>query len=275
MLTTVSSQSSNRNLQCTRPGFVSVSRTLATERCGDTGYLNNNTLPLVALVSHPGSGNSWLRYLLEGASGIYTGSIYKDPGVFKSGMFGEGDNPTSRRTLVVKAHPSHEYLINITASFDKIVLLIRNPYEAFVAEFNRKMTKDHTGFAQVDDFNGEVWLEYIRIATRDWAMHQLHLIQSKKPLLLVTFDELRANMSRELRRILYFIGYKPPDMERRLECLGRNPVGDFKRPQTRTSYDPYVTDTMRMINHAVETIRKALLLKNLGNLPKWERDIKL
>ena len=32
----------------------------------------------VALASFPGSGNTWLRHMLEGASGIFTGSRYKD-----------------------------------------------------------------------------------------------------------------------------------------------------------------------------------------------------
>jgi len=31
-----------------------------------------------ALASYPGSGNTWVRYLLEAASGIFTGSRYKD-----------------------------------------------------------------------------------------------------------------------------------------------------------------------------------------------------
>ncbi len=34
--------------------------------------------PPIALASYPGSGNTWLRYLLEGAGGIFTGSRYKD-----------------------------------------------------------------------------------------------------------------------------------------------------------------------------------------------------
>ena len=33
--------------------------------------------PLTGLWSYPGSGNSWMRYLLEQATGIITGSIYE------------------------------------------------------------------------------------------------------------------------------------------------------------------------------------------------------
>lgn len=41
---------------------------------------------LIALASFPGSGNTWLRYLLQQATGIYTGSVYKDFGLLKSGF---------------------------------------------------------------------------------------------------------------------------------------------------------------------------------------------
>ena len=32
----------------------------------------------VVLASFPGSGNTWLRHMIEGAGGIFTGSRYKD-----------------------------------------------------------------------------------------------------------------------------------------------------------------------------------------------------
>lgn len=34
--------------------------------------------PPTALASYPGSGNTWIRYLIETAGGIFTGSRYKD-----------------------------------------------------------------------------------------------------------------------------------------------------------------------------------------------------
>lgn len=41
---------------------------------------------LIALASFPGSGNTWLRYLLQQATGIFTGSVYNDFGLLKSGF---------------------------------------------------------------------------------------------------------------------------------------------------------------------------------------------
>ena len=42
-----------------------------------------------ALASYPGSGNTWLRYLIEGATGIFTGSRYKDLQIQMYGLWGE------------------------------------------------------------------------------------------------------------------------------------------------------------------------------------------
>ena len=33
--------------------------------------------PITGLWSHPGSGNTWMRYLIEQATGKITGSVYK------------------------------------------------------------------------------------------------------------------------------------------------------------------------------------------------------
>ena len=43
---------------------------------------------VVALASFPGSGNTWLRYLLQQATGIITGSIYKDHALLRNGFPG-------------------------------------------------------------------------------------------------------------------------------------------------------------------------------------------
>ena len=44
---------------------------------------------LTGLMSYPGSGNTWLRYLLQQATGIVTGSVYMDGALKKGGFPGE------------------------------------------------------------------------------------------------------------------------------------------------------------------------------------------
>ena len=84
------------------------------------------------LVSYPGSGNSWVRQLLESATGIYTGSDKDcDLDYIKIGMLGEGI--TSNKVIAVKFH--WEALPKWT--FKKVIYIIRNPYDAFVADHQR------------------------------------------------------------------------------------------------------------------------------------------
>ena len=58
-------------------------------------------LPATALASYPGSGNTWVRALLEGATGVLTGSVYVDPSLVNAGFLGEG---ATERVLAVKTH---------------------------------------------------------------------------------------------------------------------------------------------------------------------------
>ena len=38
-----------------------------------TRFAIKGSIPLRALASYPGSGNTWIRYLIEAATGVYTG----------------------------------------------------------------------------------------------------------------------------------------------------------------------------------------------------------
>jgi len=44
------------------------------------------TFGKTALVSYPGSGNTWLRHLIEMASGVFTGSVYFDENLYSRGV---------------------------------------------------------------------------------------------------------------------------------------------------------------------------------------------
>ena len=105
----------------------------------------------VGLVSVPGSGNTWVRGLLERATGICTGSIYTDEPVRMAGFLGEYIR--SGRVIVVKDHTSDfqwkgEILESRNAEdalFDSIIFLIRNPFDTFVAERHRVATLHQIG----------------------------------------------------------------------------------------------------------------------------------
>lgn len=65
------------------------------------------------------------------------------------GFFGEMIDSSDGTTFGVKDHYIHGK--KRSGSYEKAIILIRNPYDAFVAEFNRK-SKGHVGHRNSDDF---------------------------------------------------------------------------------------------------------------------------
>ena len=104
----------------------------------------NSSGPVVALVSYPGSGNTWLRYLLEQVTGILTGSAYCD-NELKSFFFGE--HVVSGNVLLVKTHTGRFGLedpvqaLGSGSKVEKAIILVRNPFNAIVSEAHRRYGK--------------------------------------------------------------------------------------------------------------------------------------
>ena len=115
----------------------------------------------VGLVSVPGSGNTWVRGLLEKATGICTGSIYCDVPLRNKGFVGEFVQDDS--VLVVKSHTSDYQWKGVKlekrnrddALYGSAILLIRNPFETFVSERHRIQTlaKIHSGKSSGGDLS--------------------------------------------------------------------------------------------------------------------------
>lgn len=54
-------------------------------RCTEKKFLPEKSSTLVALSSFPGAGNTWVRHLIELATGYYTGSYYFDGTLYNRG----------------------------------------------------------------------------------------------------------------------------------------------------------------------------------------------
>ena len=134
------------------PGVIHVQK-------GTCRFLSDHSRQPVALVSPEGSGNMWLRGLLERSTGICTGFSYCDYEARARGFAGEGVN--SGHVLVVKTHSAptqwigNEGKVKWEGQYDSAVFLIRNPARSLIAEWNRRMSnklkKDTSHFHP--DFN--------------------------------------------------------------------------------------------------------------------------
>ena len=69
--------------------------------CGQytTRFAVRGSLATRALVSYPGSGNTWIRYLIEAATGVYTGSVFRDKSILSAGHHGEMRDPRDGSTV--------------------------------------------------------------------------------------------------------------------------------------------------------------------------------
>jgi len=106
----------------------------------------------VALLSFPGSGNSWVRQLLETTTGIYTGALYCDPNYIHAGMFGEGIQNSNVLVMKIHFHPNPKWLP------ERIMYIVRNPFDCILAEWNRLLQEkkhpmiQHTAIASQESF---------------------------------------------------------------------------------------------------------------------------
>ena len=111
----------------------------------------------VLLASVPGSGNTWVRTMLERVTGVCTGSLSCDPSLRLRGMCGE--NVRSPLLLLVKSH-SHEVVWNLPSEkrteedaalyVDAVIFIHRDPYAAIVAERHRAASDKHKYSAETN-----------------------------------------------------------------------------------------------------------------------------
>ena len=162
--------------------------------------------------------------LLEKTTGIYTGSIYTDKQLVAGGFVGERTVPRNGETLFQKAHVMTERRMPDPKGF---LFLIRNPFDAAIAEWKRQNGQSHSAVKSETIFEGEKWNEVAKNMLQNWKILAEEAIEIGKnenlPFHLFYYEDLKANATREMEKILDFIEqekvYFVSDREKRLGCL--------------------------------------------------------
>lgn len=173
----------------------------------------------VYLATYPRSGNHWIRYLIEEATGIATSSVYKDPdpphlkvcfpwgGYCRNhGYEGHCRYPVNREVVVVKTH----YLIAAHGSlFDKLpysraVRIIRHPVDSIYSYYRLNEIPE-------DKIPSRKITRYIK----EWRRFQEYW-DSRENVLTIRFEDLYNNPIPYLKMVLEYIGYSvtQEDVER-------------------------------------------------------------
>ncbi|XP_048198715.1 WSC domain-containing protein 2 isoform X2 [Perognathus longimembris pacificus] len=178
------------------------------------------------------------------------------------GFKGERDHWRSGRTICIKTHESGQKEIE---AFDAAILLIRNPYKALMAEFNRKYG-GHIGFAAHAHWKGKEWPEFVRNYAPWWATHTLDWLKFGKRVLVVHFEDLKRDLFAQLGRMVRLLGAAA--REDRLLCVESQKDGNFKRSGLRKlEFDPYTPDMRRTIAAYIRMVDAALRARNLTGVP--------
>ncbi|XP_042234343.1 uncharacterized protein LOC121874310 isoform X2 [Homarus americanus] len=227
----------------------------------------SGSLPTRALVSFPSSGNTWIRYLIEGATGIFTGSLYDDSSLTRKGMYGEGIVYDSGMTILQKSHGyttgdamklSHEER-RTKNHMDELshqgVLVIRNPFKALISHRHLDVG-GHTGYAPKAHFLGKGWTEFVTLKVGLWKDFNIDWLTLSKPKdMHVTFYEnLKIDPVEEMRKILRYL--KLPDDEDRLHCVGSNTDGLFKKASKNVPLDfnPFTSELNDVVYKAIHEV---------------------
>ncbi|CAG9769935.1 unnamed protein product [Ceutorhynchus assimilis] len=208
----------------------------------------------VALVSFPGSGNTWLRYLLQQATGYYTGSVYKDYGLLKNGF--PAESIVNSSVLVVK---THEWGLNARNMFSKAILLVRAPDKSIQAEFNRQ-SGGHIGFASPDRYrrnNGKYWNQFVADNLRGW--HQINmdwLYNFTGPTHVIFYEQLVDNTEHTLKTVINFLGVYVP--EKKFQCAIEQKEGIYRRKRRVLNFDPFTAEMRVKIKALQEKVYNAI-----------------
>jgi hypothetical protein len=200
-----------------------------------------------ALASYPRSGNTWLRYLLEQATGQRCGTIYEAERVM----------PGPDEGLAVKTHMLDSY------RYSRAIHLVRNPFDVLDSYYSWK--GDCAGAADMS------WDLFVEKRSRDWVRHSRHWLNASCDVFRVRYEDLIEDPLARLGALTAWLGLEIlperlhaavessrfDNMRRKWAADGQ--AGFFRRGTVGDSLGRYTPDQLRRL-----TTRFAPVLSELG-----------
>ncbi|XP_063424566.1 WSCD family member AAEL009094-like isoform X2 [Mytilus trossulus] len=206
--------------------------------------------PLTALASFPGSGNTWARHLIEQSTGIATGSIYCSDTIKKDFI---GECSVSSNVAVIKTHVA--WANTVRMRYKKSVLLIRNPYDAIIAEFNRVFANKTTS-ATEQQF-AEKFEPFALKKIDKWKKCYNSWMKFSGQKYIFIYEEMKKDPVSQIGKLLDFLNISK--QIRTFPCMQQNIAGRYRRHHSYINFNPkmFYTKILKVkLNAAIEQIEK-------------------
>ena len=184
--------------------------------CQETVGPQKDNSEISLLASYPRSGNTWLRHLLERVTGLVTGSDTRpDRNLSRAlschptkPLVGEGIVEDSHVSVVKTHWPERRGLRQFSAS--RVVLIVRNPYDAIDSYWNLCTTNTHDRVVHDTIYQkySSKWRGLVQSEMHTWKQfHEYwHSLQkSSLPILTVRYEDLVLEPQSTLERIIPFV----------------------------------------------------------------------
>lgn len=201
------------------------------------------------MASFPRSGNTWLRFMIEKATGEPAGSVYEDRIM-----------PRGPNGVVIKTHELDSY------RYTHAIHLVRNPFDAIESYFHWKRDVADLEMA---------WDDHFQASVADWRAHAVHWLEAEGRKYRVRYEDLHSDTVGELGEVVQWLGFEVPPSRLRTVAEAssldkmRREVSDlggrfFRRGQVNAGIDQFTEDQIRI---TIESLGDLLKVCGYDQLP--------
>ncbi|XP_077978723.1 sialate:O-sulfotransferase 1-like [Glandiceps talaboti] len=247
-----------------------------SDRICNVSLANRNSHPFMVLASQPCSGSIWIRKLLEQVTGIYTGSFEHDKNLYDAGFLGELEEWESGTTLIMEKHGSRNP--DDDERFEAVVLLLRNPYDAFLCERNVQLTGSYAASSTSMDGNlgndGQAdeddWREFVTLKASLWRESISSWLTSTRPVMVVRYEDVQDEPEYEIFKMLEFMNVTVD--ETRLHCLQQVEFEEsIHRPEHEYSHLEFYNQELReLVEENIKAMYELLDIHVKGFPQDWK-----
>ena len=168
----------------------------------------------VALASFPRSGNTWLRFVLEAATGELTGNASEQTARVL---------PRGKDGIVIKTHRRDAY------RYMRAIHLVRSPFDVVDSFYDWRCSLGWRGKR-----GEESWDDFVRRIIPLWTLHTRHWLESGTPTVLIRYEDCLSEPAQQFDSLLRWLN-RPVSGETLEAAIAATSFKELKRKQAAES----------------------------------------